>query len=92
MICVRSAMSLALLSLIVIHSGQAFARFNTIADWLCAGQHDRARITDILVLTAGQGWSNHDDNFFAHCLDQVASDLRASERNLGEVARITCVE
>jgi hypothetical protein len=67
-------------------SGQASTRSPTIADWLCAGPAERAVMAGVLSLVAGQGLSEHDEDFFVRCIDEVAEDARAPDRTIGEVA------
>ena len=68
------------------NSGQASTRSPTIADWLCAGPTERAVMAGVLSLVAGQGLSEHDEDFFVRCIDEVAEDVRAVDRTIGEVA------
>ena len=68
------------------HFGQAFHYSDTIADWLCAGEGERAAIVSTLSLTVGQGWDDRDEKFFAGCIAEVASDSRAHGRRLGDIA------
>ena len=58
----------------------------TIADWLCAGENERLRIASTLAVVAGHGTAEHDEQFFTRCIDELASDVRSSDRRLGEVA------
>jgi hypothetical protein len=83
---VRLTASIAVLYLSLSNPVHAFTMYDTLADWLYAGQDERARITSVLVLTAGQGRNELDDNFFARCIDQVANDLGAPDRRIGDVA------
>ena len=66
--------------------GQAFTRFSTIADWLCAGDSERATIVSTLTLVAGQGIAEHNEDFFARCIDEVSLNAHDLERTLSEVA------
>src|SRR5947207_381135 len=58
----------------------------TISDWLCAGPDKRFTMASTLSLMAGQGEEVLGVGFFTRCIDDVASDGRASDRRLGEVA------
>lgn len=86
MMRVRLVVAVAALHLSLCNPVQAFTTSDTIADWLHAATEDRLRIASILVLTAGQGHSEQDGNFFVRCIDEVANDSSASDRRIREVA------
>jgi len=81
---------LSVLVLVVLlgycQSRQALHARDTIADWLCAGEDERAVVADTLSVIAGQGLPDRDEKFFTDCVADVASNSRAYDRRIGDVA------
>jgi hypothetical protein len=48
-----------------------------MADWSCTSPDERQKVASLLVAVAGQGDQEVTEEFFEHCLDDLAHDLEA---------------
>jgi hypothetical protein len=55
----------------------ALAPADLMADWICTSSEERRNVASLLVAVAGQGEQEVTEEFFEHCLDDLAHDLEA---------------